>query len=179
MQTAEAIHTTTATQAAKLCTHKVGENPDGSPILCGKPATHAFTWSWGESGKCCGEHQFVLNQIAEQVGRTIGFTPLDAGVEPPMQTDERIQFNARVLTLEQELDVARRRGLEVYDTNTKLAEEGRLLMARNNALRQECDALKAHNAELDRRNGELLSQNAEQHDELERLRAFLPSDDHG
>lgn len=180
MQTAEAIHETTATEAAKLCTHVVETDHQGEPVKrCGKPAEFAFTWAWGETGKCCGEHQFILNQIAEQVQRTIGFTPLDAGIKPPIETDERIQFNARILTLEQELEVSRKRSLELYATNTKLAEEGRVLMARLNDARAELEQYKQRATELEQRNGLLLSQNADYFEELERLRAFLPSEDHG
>lgn len=176
---AEELATTTASEAEHLCTHKLGTDKDGEPILCGAPAVFAYTWAWGESGKCCREHQFVLNQIAEQVARSIGFTPLDAGVKPPIETDERIQFNARILTAEQERDSARIRGLELYETNTKLAQEGRLLMAKLNDANQRLEDEHKQRLALEQRNGQLLSQNAEYHEELERLRAFLPSEDHG
>lgn len=176
---AQELATTTAAEAEHLCTHKLGVDKDGNDILCGKPAVFAYTWAWGESGKCCREHQFILNQIAEQVARSIGFTPLDAGIKPPIETDERINFNARILTAEQERDSARQRGLELYETNTKLAQEGRVLMAQLNDARAQLEASKKHALELEQRNGQLLSQNANYFDELERLRAFLPSEDHG
>lgn len=180
MQAAEETSPATAAAVAHLCTHVTARDHNGEATeQCGKPAAFAFTWAWGESGKCCPEHQFILNQVAEQVQRTIGFTPLDAGIKPPIESDERIQYNARILSLEQELDLARKRGLELYQTNTRLAEEGRILMARENAARQELEATKQRASELEERNGKLLSQNADYFEELERLRAFLPSDDHG
>lgn len=175
---AEELATTTATEAEKLCTHKIGENPDGTPIYCGKPATHAYSWPWGESGKCCPEHHFILQQVSEQIARPVSFTPLDSGIMPPLETDERIQFNARILTLEQELDVARKRGAELYNTNTKLAEEGRLLMAKLNDCKERLESKHREVVGLEERNGKLLSNNAELTEEVERLRAFLPSEDH-
>jgi len=179
---AELVSRTTAAAAATLCTHVTGyEDPPHNtrPIVCGRPAVFAHTWDWGESGRCCSEHQFVLNQTAEQLNRRVGFTPLDAGIAPAIERDERIQFNAKILTLEDEAVVARKRGAELYQTNTKLAEEGRLLMARNNELGKRLDEAQAHILEVEEREAKLLSERAELVEEVERLRAFLPSDDHG
>lgn len=166
---AELVNPMTAAEAGKLCTHEG----------CGKPAIYAYTWAWGETGKCCADHQFELQQKAEQLARTISFVPLDAGIAPAVERDERIGYNAKILTLEEELAASRARGLELYTVNTKLAEEGRLLMARNNDLGRRLDASQSHALELEQRNAELLSANGERQEEIDRLRAFLPSDEHG
>ena len=77
------------------------------------PAIYAYTWAWGETGKCCADHQFELQQKAEQLARTISFVPLDAGIAPAVERDERIGYNAKILTLEEELAASRALGLGV------------------------------------------------------------------
>lgn len=152
MQAQAAIATGGASPAIALCDHKG----------CKEPAKFSYTWEWGESGKCCGTHQFVLNQTAGNISRQIQFQPLDSGIAPPIQRDERIAFNARVLTLEAELAEGQTRGLELYNQNVQLTQQVQALTVgkreleaqivnagtENAALRQELEARTAQVGEL-------------------------------
>jgi chromosome segregation ATPase len=141
---------------------------------CHDPAIAAFRWEWGDEGKCCARHQFLLRQKSGTLQRGIEFAVLDPNATPALTRDERTRFHASILTLEDELRDAKARGLDLYQSNTKIAEEARRLAARNRELEAQ---LKDATAELantvDARDGHLADL-ADATAELDRLRAILP-----
>lgn len=98
-------------------------------VVCGEPATQSYSWEWGETGVCCDKHATLLQQIASQVNRTLTLTPLQRAPQP-IGRDERIALKARAMVLEEELEAAKIRGLELYRINTQLAQETRLAKVR-------------------------------------------------
>lgn len=160
---AQAIATEGASPAIALCDQKG----------CNQPAKYAYTWEWGESGKCCGTHQFVLNQTAGNISRQIQFQPLDSGVAPPLQRDERIAFHARALTLEAELGEAQIRGLELYNQNVALTAQVQALTVGKRELEAQvkrfAEELQAMGHELEARKAQV----GELGDEAGRLRVLI------
>jgi hypothetical protein len=141
---------------------------------CNEPAIAAYRWEWGESGMCCAKHQFLLRQKSTPLNRTIQFVALDPGATPSLSRDERTQFHAKILTLEDELRDAKTRGLDLYQDNTKLGEEARRLSARNRELEAQ---LRDHRAELEETRDERdthLANLADAQHELGRLQAIMP-----
>jgi len=132
-------------------------------------ATHAYSWDWGEKGVVCAQQATILQQIAQQVGRNVQLTPLQ-DVPVPMGRDERAQLLARALVAEEEIDVVKARGLELYRANQQIAAELRLAKVREaEANAQMVDALsqaKRLEAQLEARDRE----HARLADEVERLR---------
>jgi septal ring factor EnvC (AmiA/AmiB activator) len=140
---------------------------------CKEPAKFAYTWEWGESGKCCGTHQFVLNQTAGNIERKIQFVPLDSGIAAPMQRDERIAMHARALTLEAELVEAQVRGLELYNQNVQLTAQVQALTVGKRELEAQvkrfAEEIQAVGHELEARKAEV----GELGDEAGRLRVLI------
>ncbi len=140
---------------------------------CNDPATHAYTWAWGTSGTCCPKHQIVLQQTADQIARTINFSPLNANATPPLQREERVRLKAEALVLDEELKEAKQRGLDLYRQNTNLTQQVQSLTVRNReAEAQRKDAI----ADLQRselRQQQLEAENATLADELSRLRVLV------
>lgn len=98
-------------------------------VVCGEPATQAYSWEWGETGVCCDKHATLLQQIASQVNRTLTLTPLQRAPQP-VGRDERIALTARALVLEEELEAAKIRGLELYRVNERCVAEMKLAQVR-------------------------------------------------
>lgn len=149
--------------------HLTVEAPTCDRESCGKAATWAYSFDWGEKGKCCDEHATLLQQISQQVGRGIVLMPL-AQVPTPMTRDERITHHATVMTLHEELQQAKDRGLELYRANQQLLADKKLLQLRDRE--QHAQLEEAHKAiarlqsALEQRDAE----NARLVDEAERLR---------
>lgn len=140
---------------------------------CSEPATFAYTWEWGESGKCCGTHQFTLNQTAGNISRAIQFQPLNAGIAPPMERSERIQLIAKAMTLEAELAEGKQRGLELYNQNVHLTAQVQSLTMRERELTVQVNSALA---DLVKAGEELTQRRAEAanlSDELGRLRVLV------
>lgn len=144
---------------------------------CHEPATAGYQWDWGERGFACSRHVFLLRQKAENLQRGVQFTVLDPHATPPLTRDERTRFHAQVLTLEDELRDAKVRGLELYQSNTRIAEEARRLAARNRELEvQFADMHAAMTAAVAQRDAHLADL-GDATAELERLRMILPDGD--
>ncbi len=143
-------------------------------LECREPAVAAYRWEWGAEGKCCARHQFLHRQKAVTLGRTIQFAVLDPNATPALSRDERTRFHASILTLEDELRDAKARGLELYQSNTKLSEECRRLAARNRELEAQLKDAKSDLYETEQARDGHLADLADASGELERLRAILP-----
>jgi chromosome segregation ATPase len=153
--------------------------PNGVPLCdrdgCEQPAVFAYTWEWGEHGKCCEHHRFLLQQAAGNIERRITISALQPDAPAPLERPERIQLTARALTAEAETTDAKARGLELYRQNTLLTTQLQALTVRHREAEAQLQDARARmadlSAELERRTAEA----GNIHDELSRLRALVPS----
>ena len=151
-------------QAITLC------DQSGTP----EPATHSYVWEWGASGTCCAKQVPILQQTANNLGRSITFGVITSGATPPLQREERVKLKAEAFVLHEELAEAKARGLDMYRQNTQLTAQVQSLTVRNReAEAQKKDALAARD-EMDRRLHALEAENASLTDELGRLRVLVP-----
>jgi len=151
----------------------VADAPPTCDRDCTKPAVFAYAWEWGEKGVCCAEHQFLLRQAAEHLGgRTVSFTPLVPAGPAPITRDERIQLNARVLTLEAELEDAKSRGLDLFRENTTLTRQVQAATVRGRELELQLKDHAAKIAELKELGEARDAEHGQLTDELSRLRTL-------
>lgn len=149
--------------------HLVVEAPVCDREGCKNAATFAYCFDWGEKGKCCSEHATLLQQTAQNISRGITLMPL-AQVPTPMTRDERIGHHARVLVLEEELQQAKDRGLELYRANQQLLADKQLLQLRDREARVQLEEAHKANARLRDEVEKRDAENARLVDENERLK---------
>jgi chromosome segregation ATPase len=138
-----------------------------------EPATHSYVWEWGASGTCCASQVPILQQTANNLGRSITFGVINSEATPPLQRDERVKLKAEAFVLAEELAEAKGRGLDMYRHNTQLTAQVQSLTLRNReAEAQKKDAIAARE-EMDRRLQALEAENASLNDELGRLRVLV------
>lgn len=138
-----------------------------------EPATHSYVWEWGASGTCCAREVPILQQTANNLGRSITFGLINSAGTPPLQREERVRLKAEALVLAEELGEAKQRGLDLYRQNTQLTAQVQSLTIRNReAEAQQKDAVAAR-VEMDRRLQELEAENASLSDEIGRLRVLV------
>lgn len=150
--------------------------PAGVPVCdrdgCGAPATVSYAWSWGETGVCCAAHQFLMQQTAGQIDRTIQFSVLVAAGPPPLDRPERIRLKSEIYALEAELSDVKGRGLDMWRLNERLTLQVQALTVRG----RETEAqLRDASREIERLACELAKRDAEHGnicDELDRLRTL-------
>jgi len=151
--------------------------PAGIPLCdrdggCPNPAAFSYTWSWGESGVCCPQHQFLMNQTANQIERTVQFSALVAAGPPPLDRPERIRLKSEIYALDAENGDLKLRGLEMYRLNERLTSQVQALTVRG----RETEAqLRDASREIDRLQCELAKRDTEHGnitDELDRLRTL-------
>lgn len=132
-----------------------------------------YQWEWGEKGYCCSLHATLLQQIAQQINRSVLIMPLQRTTPEPLQRDERTKLKATALVLEEELTDAKNRGLELYRINGQLRGDVQLMKVRN----AEADSqLKDAHAEINRLNNELQKRELEHGEmalEIDRLKTLV------
>lgn len=160
------------TETAQTC-----DRTGADGVVCGEPATQAYSWEWGEKGVCCDKHAVLLQQIAKQVERTLTLVPLQQPIAPPTR-DERIAMRAKQMVLEEELEAAKLRGLELYRTNQQCIAEMRLAKVRSEEAhvqfiecQKQVNTLIEEVAKRDAENARLLSEVQR----LQLLESFQPS----
>lgn len=158
--------TATLADAARACDRGEKDAP------CTAKAVFAYQWDWGEQGQCCAVHAQLLQQVASQINRTINLYPLQPAVPEPLTRDERTKLKAAVLVLQEELDEAKSRGLELYRATGQLQGDVKLLKVRNTEAEAQLRDARAEVAQLhdelekrDRENAQLVL-------ELDRLRSL-------
>jgi hypothetical protein len=157
-------------QATTLGT--VAQAPGKCDRDCSQTAVFAYTWEWGEKGVCCAEHQFLLQQTAGNLSRSINFAPIQSSVVVPMGRDERVKLKAEVYALEEESNDLRARGSLLYAENTALTRQ---VQAATTRLRETETLLTEDRAELVELRARLEERDAEHGslvDELQRLRTL-------
>jgi hypothetical protein len=141
---------------------------------CEQLARFHYTWPWGASGLVCSLHHFTVQQTAENLQRAVVFSPLAAGTPEPISRDERVRFHATILTMEDELRDARARGLELYNSNTTIAEQARRYASRSTELEAQMKDARADVETARAERDHYLDQVAEMRAEIETLKAILP-----
>lgn len=143
-----------------------------------QPATFHYLWDWGEKGLACSKHATLLQQTATQLQRTISLHPLQAAAPAPLERDERTKLKAATLVVEEELQEAKARGLDLYRVNTQLVGDVQLhqvraaeLEAQNKDLRAEVERLKGDVANRDSEAAKLVLEISR----LKTLTAFAPT----
>lgn len=139
---------------------------------CDEPATFAYQWDWGEKGVVCSTHATLLQQTAGQLSRTVQITPLVPAAGAPLQRDERTQLKAAALVLEEELEEAKSRGLDLYRQVQELTRTNHGLTVREREAKAQ---LKDRELEVINLQGKLEERDAEHGElvaEIERLRAL-------
>lgn len=148
------------------------EAPQKCDQDCNESAVFAYTWEWGAKGVCCAKHQFLLQQTAGNLGRSVNFAPIVAAVAPSLTRTERAQLKGEVYALEMEVQDLKARGTLLYQENTALTRQ---VQASTTRLREtELQLAEAH-GELGRLGDKLEARDAEHGDlvdELQRLRTL-------
>lgn len=135
----------------------------------------SFVWPWGEEGLVCSQHRILLQQKAEQLGQACVVTPLNAGAPPPIDLEERTQFHAQILALREDNDRLRTNGMKLFRELEERKQAERTLLAEKQALTGRIDQLLE---EVERAQKDALAKTeiaASMADELQSLRALLPS----
>lgn len=142
---------------------------------CTNTPTASFTWPWSESGLVCAEHTVLLRQKAAQLKRDVLIVPLQPGEPTPITRDERIASKARIMALEEELDEAKRRGMDLYRQHEELQRRLKVALAQTAAVDAELRSIVEERDSLRRLLGEAERAAARENDELQQLRALVPS----
>lgn len=140
---------------------------------CTEPASSSYLFDWGQGGQCCGKHQFLLKQVADQISRNVVFAPLATAAPVPMARDERTRLKGEVYAVTEELEEAKQRGLDLYRQNERLIQQVQSLTVRGREtelqLRDAANELEKAKSELERRDAE----HGNLVDEVERLRTLV------
>lgn len=105
---------------------------------CDEPASHSYTWDWGASGFCCPKHQALRQQQAGNLNRSVSFAVVSSTATAPLQRDERIRLRAETMVVNEELQEAKSRGLELYQQNQRLTSQVQSLTVQL----RECESLR-------------------------------------
>lgn len=97
---------------------------------CTAAASFAYQWDWGEKGICCSLHATLLQQVAGTLNRQVMTHPLLPSTPAPLTRSERVQLQATQIVLNEELEDAKARGLELYRANGELVRQNNLLTVR-------------------------------------------------
>jgi len=104
---------------------------------CPKPAEYTFVWPWGADGACCQGHVVVVQQKARALRGHFGqvsFARLNPDRPKELSRDERVELHTARLVAESERDDARKRSGELFEVNTRLANEVRTHKVRSEQL---------------------------------------------
>lgn len=141
---------------------------------CEAPASHSYTWDWGQSGFCCPQHQALRQQQAGNLGRSCSFAVVSSTATAPLQREERVRLRAETLVAQEELSEAKARGLELYQQNQNLTRQVQSLTVQL----RECEELRKDAVAAAQPLREQLEETraalAEAVDELGRLKALVP-----
>lgn len=139
---------------------------------CGESAVYSYMWDWGEKGVCCALHAQLAQQVASQISRGVVLSPLRAPEAEPMQRDERTRLKAHALVVEEELNEAKGRGLELYRANVDLTLQVQTLKVREREMNAQLKDRDARIAHLEGQLSERDAEHAELTEEIGRLRTL-------
>jgi NTP pyrophosphatase (non-canonical NTP hydrolase) len=143
---------------------------------CDKEAVYTYAWPWGGRGACCEGHRVHVTQIAEQTGypNQVSFSTIDPDRKPPVERDERVQYQARILVLEQECVEVKAHAGELNLKAENLANELRKTMGRVVALEQSLALANENFDQVVRERDEARASNADLASENAKLRLLAP-----
>lgn len=161
--------TTSSTRAAAAPPIAICDAPG-----CGKPATHTYTWDWGQTGYCCAQHQQHQNGLQANLKRRVTFTALASAIAPALTRPERTQLISERLAAEAELDEVKTRGIEIYNQNTELTRQVQSLRLRSEEREAQLRDANGKALELEEKLVSREAELAEAVQEVQRLRALIP-----
>lgn len=142
---------------------------------CTNTPVASYTWPWGETGLVCATHTVNLRQMEKNLRRQVTITPLQPGDPSPITRDERIASKARILALEEECEELRKRGMDLYRQHEAVKDQLRVALANTAAVDAELRSVSTERDDLRRLLGEAERAAAMENDELQQLRALVPS----
>lgn len=142
---------------------------------CTNPPVASFTWPWGESGLVCSHHAITIRQKEANLKRQALMVPIQPGEPTPITRDERIASKARTLALEEECEELRKRGMDLYRAHEQLKDQLRVALANTAAVDAELRHAVHERDQLRELLGEAERAAARENDELQQLRALVPS----
>lgn len=140
---------------------------------CQRPATHSYLWPWGDAGYCCSRCMVTLQHQAANLGREVTFVSLTEKAPSELESNERIQLNARVLAAEQEVAVVKERNRKLFEGNQTLTGEVRQLRAELEAFQGQLADARAECDQLTQEKMSALKQLSETNHELARLQGIF------
>ena len=144
---------------------------------CGENATYTYAWPWPEGqGACCGHHQALIPQRAANLGRDAPQLVAVAASAAPvvLSRDERIGYNAQILTLQEEVNDQKKYAGQLYTANASLTSECARLTARTVNLERSIDAITQEMAAAVRERDEARAAAADASREVANLKLLLP-----
>lgn len=148
------------------------EAPQKCDQDCTETAVFAYTWAWGAKGVCCAKHQFLLQQTAGNLGRSVNFAPILSAVEAPLQRSERAKLKGEVYALEMEAEDLKARGTLLYNENTALTRQTQAATTRLRETERQLRDQTDRADELARRLEERDAEHGNLVDEVNRLRTL-------
>jgi hypothetical protein len=148
------------------------EAPQKCDQECNDQAVFAYTWEWGAKGVCCAKHQFLLQQTAGNLGRSVNFAPILAAVAPPLTRTERAALKGEVYALEMEAEDLKARGTLLYNENTALTRQVQAATTRLRETERQLRDSTDRADELERRLEERDAEHGNLVDEVQRLRTL-------
>lgn len=144
---------------------------------CGENATYTYAWPWPDGqGACCGAHQSTISQRAANLGREAPQLVAVAGTGAPvvLSRDERIGYNAKILTLEEEVNDQKKYAGELYTQNANLSSEVARLTSRTVNLERSIDSVTQEKDAAIRERDEARAAAADASREVANLKLLLP-----
>jgi hypothetical protein len=142
-------------------------------VVNGERAIAQYIWAWGEEGFCSVKGQFLLNQKAGNLKRTIQFIPLANLPPAPMMSDERTRLIAERLSAQSELAEVNERNSRLFASNTELASQVREFRIRDEAAVAEIGNLNSELAEVKAAHSKLSLDRQEIAEQLGRANVLL------
>lgn len=146
------------------CTYMV--NCEGEPVA-------SYEWPWGDKGLACSRCLGLIRQLEQNLKRQCSIVAIQSGAPAPIERQERIDYQARILALTAECDEAKTRGLELYRSVESLQNQVKLERAKLASVTASLEMAVTQNDALRVENGELRQSAARENDELQRLRALV------
>lgn len=147
---------------------------------CEKEAEFTYVWPWGGTAACCDQHRYHVGQLAEQLGyATPAMAPVDPHKVKPVERDERVQYQARIFVLENEVTEVKAFAGELNLRAENLAVEVRRATARCVGLEQSLSHANESYDDVVKERDAALASNADMAAEIGRLKLLAPLPAHG
>lgn len=147
---------------------------DEAPVCddenCSAPATLSYRWDWGATGVCCAEHAALAQQKSTALSRSVAIHPMQAAAPPSLTRDERVQYKATILTLEEDLKAAQSSGQQIHQRHQDLQVQLSAKVTKERELRAQLEDAGVKLSETARKLDDLSAENGRLLVELDRLK---------